>query len=373
MRKTASFPAGRAWIELDRAALRHNVETLRALLPADCALMPAVKAEAYGHGAALIARELNRLGVSAFCVASVNEGAALRKSGVRGEILVLGYTHPEQFPLLRRFRLTQTVPDLAFAQTLSAYGKAVDVHIKIDTGMHRLGEPWDRPERLSRIFALPNLRVTGAFTHLCACGPSPRERAFTMGQARAFAGTVAWLRERGFVIPKVHQLASGGILRYGELGGDYARPGLALYGVPDTDGSADLKPVLTLKARVAQVRELAAGEQAGYDLMFTARRDTRLAVLTIGYGDGLPRGLSCGVGGALLHGRRAPVAGRVCMDQTLVDVTDIPDTAAGDEAVLIGRSGELEITARDLAVQTGTIPNEILSRLGARLERFWIQ
>lgn len=362
---------GRAWIELDRAALGHNVKVLRSLLPAGCTLMPAVKAEAYGHGAVLMAKELNRLGVDAFCVAAVSEAVQLRQNGIRGEILVLGYTCPEDFPLLRRFDLTQTIPDLEYAKTLNACGKKCKVHLKIDTGMHRLGEPWNRPERLARIFALPNLRVEGAFTHLCACGPSPGERAFTLEQGRAFADTVAWLRDKGYVIPRVHLLASGGILRYAELGGDYARPGLALYGVSDTDDPAGLKPVLSLKARVAQVRDLAAGESAGYDLQFTARRVTRLAVLTVGYGDGLPRSLSCGVGLALLRGCKAPIAGRICMDQTLVDVTDVPGVAPGDTAVLIGHSGEAEITARDLAKQAGTIPNEILSRLGPRLERFW--
>ena len=159
-----------------------------------------------------------------------------------------------------------------------------------------------------------------------------------------------------------------------ELGGSYARVGIALYGTLSNRTDAeryglDLHPVLSLKARVAQVRELEMGESAGYDLMFTAKRRSKLAVLTIGYADGLPRNLSCGVGTVLLHGHRAPIAGRICMDQTLVDVTDVPEVLPGDIAVLIGQDGGQSISACDMAEQAGTISNEILSRLGRRLER----
>ena len=369
------FGKDRAWIELDIGALRHNVAALRALLPPGCALMPAVKADAYGHGAVLIARELNRLGVRAFCVASAREGAQLRGSGVEGEILVLGYTHPRLIPLLYRSRLTQTVLDASYAECLNQAGLPLEVQIKIDTGMHRLGERWTQIDALERIFACRNLHVAGAFTHLCADETTGEEdRAYTLAQARAFQNAVAALRKRGCRVPKVHALASYGLLNYPEIGGDYARTGIALYGVLSCAShavprAAALQPVLSLKTRVAQVQMLQPGERAGYDLRFTARRETRLAVLSIGYADGLPRSLSCGVGAVLLHGCRAPVVGRICMDQTLVDATEIPETAPGDEAVLIGNSGAEKITACDVAEAAGTISNEILSRLGARLER----
>ena len=366
---------GRAWIELDTDALRHNVEVLRDSLPAGCALMPAVKANAYGHGAVLVARELNRMGIGAFCVATVAEGAQLRRGGITGEILVLGYTHPRQFSLLHRFRLTQAVLENTYANELDRCGAPVEVQVKIDTGMHRLGERWDDLDKLSEIFACKNLHVTGAFTHLCASSSSARsDRAFTLAQAEAFYRALDALRGRGCVCPKAHLLSSYAVVNYPELGGDYARVGIALYGMlsskEDTKNCPlELRPVLSLKARVAQVQRLCRGEGAGYDLQFTAQRDTRLAVLAIGYADGLPRSLSCGVGSALLNGRRAPVVGRVCMDQTLVDVTDVPEVAPGDAAVLIGVCGEQEISACEVAEQAGTISNEILSRLGARLER----
>ena len=365
----------RAWIEVDRAALRHNIDVLNARLPQGCALMAVVKANGYGHGAVPVALECQAAGVHAFSVATAQEGVELRESGIHGEILVLGYTHPALAPLLHRYRLTQTVVDSDYADALDRQGVPLSVHVKIDTGMHRLGEPWDKIEDIAWIFTLPNLRITGIYTHLCtSSGTSPADAAFTRAQSRAFRDCIAALKARGLSIPSTHTMASYGLLNYPETGGDYARVGIALYGVlstkADTQASATgLRPVLSLKARVAQVRTLQAGESAGYDLRFTAQRETRLAVLTIGYADGFPRGLSCGVGSALLHGQVAPIAGRVCMDQTTVDVTDIPGVAPGDTAVLIGRSGNLEISVCDLAEQTGTITNEILSRLGTRLDR----
>lgn len=346
----------RAWIEIDRAALRHNVEALGKLLPPGCALMPAVKANAYGHGAVAVARECQSMGVNDFCVAALAEGIELRQNGIGGTILILGWTDPIKAHLLYEYKLTQTVMGLDYAKELDGLGKSIDVHIKIDTGMHRLGVNWECPEEMVRIFKCKNLRVTGAYTHLCA-------DSFAEEQGRRFYQTAALLREAGCAIPKVHLLASGGLLRHAELGGDYARVGLALYGI----GSKELRPVLSLKARVAQVREIPAGESAGYGLRFTARRPSRIAVLTIGYGDGLPRSLSCGAGSVLVRGRRAPVAGMVCMDQTLIDVTDIPEAASGDMAVLIGKSGAEEIGAAELAARAGTIPNEVLSGLGRRL------
>ena len=372
------FPTGRAWIELNRTALRHNVEYLRTLLPSGCVLMPAVKANAYGHGAVLVARELNALGVNAFCVASASEGAELRENGIAGEILVLGYTHPACFSMLEQYRLTQTVVDAAYACELERYGKPLEVQVKLDTGMHRLGERCEHLRELQAIFAIPNLRVTGAYTHLCAGETgSPEGQAFTLAQGRAFHDTAERLRARGCTIPRAHILASGGLLRYPELGGDCARVGIALYGTLETRADLEkygggLRPVLSLKARIAEVKQLYRGEGAGYALRFRAQRDTRLATAAIGYGDGLPGALGCGVGAALVNGVRVPIAGQVCMDQVLLDVTDVPRVAPGDTAVFIGRDGGGEITAADAAEQAGTITNEILSRLGPRLERIML-
>lgn len=373
--KKDGFPSARAWIELDAAALEHNVRFLQSQLPKDCQLMAAVKANAYGHGAVLISRKLNRLGVRSFCVASVTEGIALRTSGVRGTILILGYTHETQFDLLRRYRLTQTVVDYEHARLLSQYGKKLHVHIAVDTGMHRLGERSEHIARICSIFDMKNLIIDGLFTHLSVSDSLNAEgNIFTETQAAAFDALIGHLKERGYPIPKLHLQSSYGVLNYPHLARDYARVGIALYGVLSTKEPSGLtgnplKPVLALKARVASVRTLYPMESAGYGMAFTAQRKMRIAALAIGYADGLPRSLSNGVGSVLIHGHKAPILGRVCMDQTIVDVSSIPDVQTGDIATIIGSCGEQTIHAADLAEQTGSITNEVLSRLGARLER----
>lgn len=363
----------RAWITLDRQALCHNVKTLQALLPAGCQLTPVLKANAYGHGALPVAQVLARQGISSFCVATLEEGIQLRRGGVRGDLLILGYTHPDQFPLLRRYRLTQTVVDLPYARQLSAFGKTLPVHLAVDTGMHRLGIPAANLDEILTVFSLPHLRLAGLYTHLCtADGADPASQSYVQRQQEAFRQLLEELKNRGLTLPKVHLLASHGLLNYPAYGGDWARVGIALYGLlssPEDRNTAApaLCPVLSLSAQVATVRTLAPGAAAGYGRAFTAQRPTKLAVLTIGYGDGLPRNLTGGQ--VLLHGHRAPIVGRICMDQTLVDVTDLPPVQAGDVAVLIGSDGTETLSAVDLACQCGTITNEILSRLGPRLER----
>ncbi|MGI5978808.1 MAG: serine racemase VanT catalytic subunit [Oscillospiraceae bacterium] len=365
-------PTGRAWIELDMDKLRHNVEVLQKMLPHGCELMPAVKANAYGHGSVPIARELNRLGIRSFCVASIEEGIELRKHGIKGEILVLGYTHPAQFSLLRRYHLTQTVIDYAYALTLNNYGHRMKAHIGIDTGMHRLGERCESIDQILDIFRMKNISVTGIYTHLCADDCDEAEsRAFTAEQERQFRDLIHKLHEHGYG-PKTHILSSYGLLKYPEYGGDYARVGIALYGVLSTGEdahtcSAKLCPILSLKARVASVRTLKPGEHAGYGLEFTARSEVTIAALSIGYADGLPRALSCGIGAVLINGYKVPIIGHICMDQTLVDVSAVPKARQGDTAILIGADGEESISAYDIAAQSGTITNEILSSLGQRL------
>lgn len=373
------YKKGRCWSEIDEEALAENVRALRAALPRKAALMPALKADAYGHGAVRMGRALNRLGVRAFCVACAEEGAALRRGGVRGEILILGYTHPSEWPRLRRYRLTQSIVDKAYAEELARYARRspfrLPVHVAVDTGMHRLGLDARRPGEIVKVCRLKGLRVTGIFTHLCASQSRRAEdQAFTREQAKRLDAVLAALASAGMRRPKTHLLASGGVLNYPQLGGEYARVGIALYGVLSarSDWNAAgiaLRPVLTVKARVASVRTLRAGEGAGYDLAYVAADRRRIAAVTIGYADGLPRALGEGRGAMLVHGQRASIVGRICMDQTLIDVTQIEGVRAGDEVVVLGQSGQESISAYDLAEQSGTITNEVLSRLGSRVEK----
>ncbi len=366
--------AGRAWIELDRKALLENVRTIRAMLPQSCSLMPAVKANAYGHGSDLIAGELQKAGVQAFCVACAAEGVGLRRCGILGEILILGYTDEKEFGTLARWRLSQTVLDFSYAKRLNRYGKKLHVHVGVDTGMHRLGIGSGNPEEILEVLGMENLQADGLFTHLCAAdSDSAEDRTFTRKQAEAFYRLAGEIRKRRGSCPKLHLLSSYGIFGYREYAEDYVRPGIALYGVwsrgEDQKGRKSLCPVLSLKARVACVKSLHAGETAGYGRAFLADGERKIAVLSIGYADGVPRCLADGGGSVLLAGKKAPVVGRICMDQMLVDVSGIDGVKSGDTAVLIGRSQAEEITATEMAGQCNTISNEILSRLGSRLAR----
>ncbi len=368
------YQKGRAWIELDMKNLASNLEQLKSLLPPGCSIMPAVKANAYGHGEALIGKALQDMGIQDFCVASVKEAVQLREAGITGQILVLGYTSPQEFSELSHYELTQTVVDFSYAKQLQDYGRPLAVHVGVDTGMHRLGEPSGNIENICRMWEFEHLKIAGVFSHFCtADGVSDWEKACTYRQITKFDSVIRQLKERGISGFKTHIQGSYGILNYPKLRYDYVRPGIALYGVlslPEdrTAAAVHLKPVLSLKARIACVKRLHRGESAGYGHTYTAEKEMKTAVVSIGYADGIPRGLS-NKGQVLVNGHRAPVIGRVCMDQLLIDVSEIPRAEPGDEAVLIGKCQTEQITAGELACMTGTITNEILSRLGSRLER----
>lgn len=366
----------RAWVEINLPNLRHNVEVLWGALPDKCEIMAVVKANAYGHGDIEVATHLNRMGIQAFAVATIDEGIRLRKKGVKGEILILGYTAWQRAGELFHYRLSQTVVDAEHANGLNRFGKPIQVHIKVDTGMHRLGENYRHVSEIARIFHFENLKIKGIFTHLCASDSTEADDvAFTKRQIENFFGLLKELRQRQKPLPKIHIQSSYGVLNYPGLQCDYARIGIALYGVlsaPGAQTALDLRPVLKLKSKVALVGTVEAGESAGYGRGFVARKETRIAVIQIGYADGLSRNLSCGNGTALLHGRRVPIIGRVCMDQLMVDVTGLPNVQKGDIATLIGKECTEEITAEQVAVSAGTITNELLSRLGERLERVFL-
>lgn len=365
----------RAWIELDMNNLRHNINIMRSLLPDGCQLMAVLKANAYGHGAVEIARELNSNGIRAFCVASVLEGVELREHGIEGEILILGYTHPTQFYLLRKYSLMQTVIDYEYAKALDDYGEELIVHVKIDTGMHRLGERSDNVDQILQIFKYKNLVIDGIYTHLCAVDSDRQiDRNFTQKQIDNFNWVLSRIQKQGFSLPKVHIQSSYGIFNRSDLSFDYARVGIALYGMlytlDDTEKyNIGLRPVLSVKARVSTVKTLFAGEAVGYGLAFKAPHNMKIATITFGYADGIPRCLSCGIGHVLINGQKATIVGRICMDQMMVDVSGIEDVKQGDIAVIIGKSDKTEITACEIAEQAGTVSTEILSRLGRRLER----
>lgn len=365
-------PTARAWREIDADALCHNVGVLARAAGPGCELMAVVKADAYGHGAREVARILQKNGIHTFAVACLSEGIKLRRAGIRGDILILGWTAPEQAPLLARWHLTQAVADAGHGRALSDSGCHVHVHLAIDTGMHRLGLSADNLTEIAEMYCLPGIRVDGIFSHLCVSDSlRPKDVVYTSHQANDFDSVLRSLQSQGIVPGKVHLLASYGLLnRSGECY-DFVRAGIVLYGVLSEDAPVrlhtNLWPVLSLHARVASVRNLAAGESAGYGRAFVAIRPTTIAVVTIGYADGLPRCLAERGGRVLIHGTSCPMVGRLCMDQLLADITKVENIRPGDPVVLIGCDGYGEIRAETVADQCGTITNELLSRLGHRL------
>lgn len=362
----------RAWKIVDLGAILHNAHVLQAALAPGCRLMPVVKADAYGHGAVRVARMLQRrAGVRAFAVACLPEAETLRRHGVRGTILVLGYTPPQQAVRLHRFRITQSIVDAAYAEALDAQGVRVRVHLALDTGMHRIGVSSKDEAAIRQICMMRNLRVCGVYSHLC-CSDDPAARQVTQAQLTAFDQAVAQMRRDGLAPGATHIQASYGIWNLPPQTYAFARAGIALYGVQSDNKAVlhplALRPALTLQARVASVRMVPAGDGAGYGHAFHALRDTRIATIVIGYADGLPQCLCQNGGQVLLRGRRCPMVGRMCMDQLLVDVTDVPSVAAGDVATMIGVCDGVRIDALEVAARCGISTNELLSRLGARLE-----
>ena len=356
------YQKGRAWIELNIDNLVHNISQFKNILSPQCAIMPAIKANAYGHGAVIIAEALQDLGIKDFCVATVNEAIELREAGISGQLLILGYTSPKQFSDLVHYNLTQTVIDYPYAKLLNDYGQAVFVHIGIDTGMHRLGERSENIKDIYKIWEFKNLKITGVYSHLCVSdGTGDAERNLRKG-IRHF---------------KAHIQGSYGVLNYPSLKFDYVRLGIALYGVLSSPrdtiiSDIKLKPVLSLKARIACVKQLHKGEAIGYGFTYKAAKEMQIATVTIGYGDGIPRELS-NKGFVLINGKKAAIIGRICMDQLMIDVTGIQGVSCGEEVILIGKSGDSEILAADLADSIDTISNEILCQLGSRLGRVSIK
>lgn len=370
--KNTEMP-GRAWLEISLQCLRDNYRALMSKLPAGCTCMAVVKADAYGHGAVKVAETLEEEGCTHFAVATLEEGITLRVAGIRGEILILGYTMPRDAFLLKRYGLLQTVVDETHAEALAETGCFLRTHLAVDTGMNRLGISCKDIESIEKVIKLPGLRVEGLYSHMSVADSDREEdRQFTLQQIADFMSLKEKLGEKGF-FPAYHMQSSYGLLFYPMSDMAYARPGIALYGCasnsPEEELGLFLKPALSLKSRIACIRTVEAGGYVSYGRTWQAGKKCRLAVIAIGYADGLPRNLCRGY--ALVKGKRAPIVGRICMDQTILDVTGI-EVQEGDIATLIGRDGEEEIQAVSLAERAGSITNELLSRLGGRLTKIYI-
>jgi alanine racemase len=359
-----------AWLEVDLDAYRANVRALAEY--AGTPVLAVVKANGYGHGIALIARAAVEAGCPGVAVALPEEGAELRAGGQPGRIVVLGLSLEEQADLLAEHELEPVVTRPQMLTVLSEAGRRrgepVPVHVKVDTGMTRVGvEPEEALAFCGRTADDPHLRLAGVVTHFASA--EDEDLSGVEAQWSRFEPLVAALRD--FSAPPVlHAANSAAGLWFPPARLDWIRGGLLTYGVPPAPRPLPfaVRPVASLKAKVVQVREVPAGRQVSYGGTWTTHRPSRLALVTVGYADGLPWALS-NQGAALVHGRRAPIRGRVCMDQVVLDVTDHPPVAPGDEAVFIGRQGAEEITVGEIAALAGTITYEVLTRLSARLPR----
>ena len=368
----------RTWAEIDLSSLEHNYRTLRALLPAGCRFLGVVKADAYGHGAVPVARRLEELGADYLAVACLDEARRLRQAGLRAPILILGITPAVRAAELADLGVTQTVGDLDYARALSAAlagtGKRLTIHIKADTGMSRLGFLCDEAhcppaaEAIAAAAALPGLAAEGIFTHFADADGSGD--AYTMLQFTRFLDLLAALEARGRSFPLRHCANSAAVLRYPCTHLDMVRPGIALYGhYPDPccegrDGPG-LAPVMRLYTRVAAVRTLPGGASVSYGCTYTLEGERTLAVLPIGYADGLHRLLS-NRGSVLLGGKRCPIVGRVCMDLCMADVTGL-GVRPGDAAEVFGTALPLE----EQAGRAETISYELLCAVASRVPRIY--
>lgn len=365
----------RSWVEVNLRQIRTNLDIYRKNLPADTKIMAVVKADAYGHGDAEVAVFLNACGIELFAVSNITEAKTLRLAGVKGEILVLGYTPLESAALLTEYDITQTLISEEYATQILFCNPGIKCQFAIDTGMNRIGIDADRPkecEIMIRKYAARS-RLTGLFTHLCVADSSdPADKEFTKTQLRKFqqiANSVSDL-----ALPYVHCLNSAGGQKYLNACGSsgIVRLGIILYGLkPDRDFEMlpGIQPVLSWKTVVSMVKTVNIGEYVGYGCSFQARRKTCVATVPTGYADGLSRRLSDEGGIVIIRGAAAPIIGRICMDQMMVDVTDIQDVTAGDEVEIIGSS----LTADDMAERIGTIGYEIVCDISKRVPRVYLK
>lgn len=373
----------RAWVDINLDALAHNYQSLRSWVrmsekPGEpVKLLGMVKANAYGHGAPAIGRKLQELGAEMLAVACLDEAVQLRQAGVTIPILCLGQTPVELAEDLMEYDVTQTVGDLELGRALSAAavaaGKELTIHIKLDTGMGRLGFMWregsqeETVEQIRQLCALPGLRAEGLFTHFAA---ADEEIDYTELQGRRFREARATLEQAGISLKNYHCASSAAVLNYPWTHMNMVRPGIALYGhYPDPAselrGAPDLRPVMTLKARVTSVRTMPLGAKLGYGCTAVLERESRIAVLSIGYADGLPRSLSNKLQ-VKLHGTPCPILGRICMDMCMADVTALPQVRVGDAAVIYDKD------LNRIAELAGTITDELVCRVSARVPRvYW--
>ncbi len=369
---TRSLLCERAWVEIDLNALAENVHQLKQLLSPGTQLMAVVKADAYGHGAVMVAQTVLQSGATWLAVATIPEGIELRQAGITAPILVLGLTSmPEQVQAIAHWQLQ---PSLCTPKQALIFSKALDsplpVHLKFDTGMSRLGVPWQEAvEFVKFVHRLPNLIIASLYSHLAMA--ESLDPTVTQQQQARFQQVVQQVQQADIPLPMLHLANSAAALSNPGVHYDLVRVGLTLYGLYPGEhlkSTVTLRPVLQVKARVTQVKTIPPGAGVSYGHQFVAQQSLRLAVVGIGYADGIPRRFSNQMSG-LVRGRRVPQIGTITMDQLMLDVSTIPDLQEGEVVTLLGQEDAEQITADDWAKSLGTISWEILCGFKHRLPR----
>jgi alanine racemase len=372
--------AGRTVAEIDLAALRYNTRQVRSLLGDGTEILAIVKADAYGHGAVPIGRHLEAEGIGCFGVATLEEGSALRESGLSSPILILAGVFPEDLASAVGKKLTPVIQDLDAARAVDEaaqrLGRRIPIHLKIDTGMSRLGIPWREWEAaLKSLQRLGHLEVEGLISHFSnAESDRPSDRDFTEEQILRFRTCLEQSRKAGLEPRYIHMANSAAISLWERSRFNLVRPGLMLYGIHPSATARQkisLHPVLQWKTRILSLRRVPAGDPVSYGRTYVCRRDSHIATLAVGYADGYGRRLS-NRGEVLVRGKRARITGIVCMDLTMVDVTDVPGVETGDEVVLLGRQESEEITVCEMADWMETISYEVLCGIGKRVHRVYL-
>lgn len=368
--------------DIDLDAVRYNIETVKALNPSDKKVALVIKADAYGHGSVPFAKELDDL-ADYFAVATMDEALELRAAGIIKDILILGYTSPDDYRAAVVEGITLAMYDRASAEELSemavSLGKRAKVHIKVDTGMSRIGfQCTDADvEEAAKIAALPGIEAEGIFTHYAKADYIDKSDAMT--QLENFKWFVSELSKRGVTFKLRHIDNSAGSMEIHSDGFNMMRLGIVIYGLypsEEIDKSVVIKPAMTLKSGVIHVKTLPAGRGIGYGWTFTTEKDTRVATVSVGYADGYPRALS-GTGRVLIHGMSAPILGKVCMDQIMIDVTEVEaasgEVKVGDEVILFGSQGELTIPVEEVAEPANSFNYEAVCNIGRRVPRVYFK
>ena len=371
------------WVEVDLKAIAHNIRELRRIINPKARLMAVVKANAYGHGMIEVARQSLENGAEALGIANIEEGIQLRKAGIDAPVLIFGYTSPVHAKKLIDFDITQTVysyeTSRALSEALSAYGKKIKVHIKVDTGMGRLGllrgikdNSLSEVESISR---LPMLELEGIYTHFATADES--DRSYAGKQFEIFMGFLNQLRIAGLEIPVTHAANSAAIINMPETHLDMVRAGISIYGLytsEEVDRSIiKLKPAMGLKAKIIHFKKVPAGFKISYGTTYETEKPTTIATVSIGYADGLNRLLSSKGRMLVCGGQSAPIVGRVCMDMTMLDVGEIPEVVMEQEVVVFGKQGNASISVDEIASTINTINYEVVSTIMERVPRIYLR